>query len=264
MTFDCEKILGTSEYRFNHQMNLRKIMNAANQQTKRQYFSYQFKENLAIVESLAASGGFSSALSLEIGSLPKTDLSFIGGLKELQNLSLLGLSSATVNLSSLEMLRSLELHEKAMRSVSGIESLNLLEKVVLHSPTSAQLEAYGGQGRSLVIYGAPAVIPRLTHSNRLKEVKIVGSKNGAVDLSGLSSAANLEYLSLNDLQNGVTQAGSLAKLQKLKHLMFWNVGHIDSKEWILTLPELQNVTVWGVNDFAEVELQNYRLKGLAN
>ena len=230
----------------------------------RENFKYFFKENVDKINALIETGGFETAVSIEIGNLPKLDLSFISQLTKLRHLSLGCLSSSHLDLSKLANLESLELHEKSLRSISGFEKLKNLRDVALHSPTSDQLESYAGRGQNLVIYSAPTVIPNLRLASELKRIKIVRSLKGPVDVGNLGSVANLEDLSFNDMHKGIQNCSSLCLLENLRYLMFWNVKQIDSKDWILSLPKLENVSFWGTNDVAEEEMNTFRVRGLTN
>ena len=217
-------------------------------------YLFQGDAGRAEMYKMFESGELAKAKYLTVMGVKNADLSFIGSLVKLRSLTILSPSLQDIDISKLSKLQRLELGSATQKRIHGIQSLHNIELLALRSPNPIDLARLGGGGTFLSVQGCPTVWPKVIDPSRVRKIKIFPMRKGPFDVANMSNLSNLEDLSINSISKGIVNASKLSGLRNLRILHFWDVASLDSKDWILNLPNLELVAIWGKHDFTSQEI----------
>ena len=221
------------------------------------YYWFQGKEGHAKMLALVERGKFQNVRDITTIQIPRSDLSFIGKCKNLERLMIETGSTQPVDFSQLKKLRTAELAGVFAKSVYGHEDLQLLEHLQLSSPTESDLARLGGMTNYLAVYGPPQVWPKLAAPDFVRELRIVMSRKGPLDVTNIAEMKHLRHIDMGRFSFGILNGHELNRLEHLETLYLDFNETYDDKEWVFNFRSLRRFNFYYKKEGSDFTAEQY-------
>ena len=229
-------------------------------------FEFQLPRDEERLQDFVASQKHIGAKSIAITGGENLDLKWLETCSHLLELRLHTSLSEVVEIAWLRSLELAEFNADAIERIGWRPSVILNGGLILHSPNAKVLGRIGGFTKKLLVSDPPESWPEFDASTHVEALAITRVQNRAVDIDNVAKLVKLKSLIFSTVTMPIHNAERLVALSELKVVKFGDVkrGKI-AYEWLYQLPKISGgFYELSPGFFKSEELKKLELSGISS